>query len=33
VSRQRIVWIDGDYLPSEISLAPGAPARLAGGAD
>jgi hypothetical protein len=33
VSRQRIVWIDGDHLPSEISLAPGAPARLAGGAD
>lgn len=33
VARQRIVWIDGDYLPTELSLAPGAPARLAGGAD
>lgn len=33
VAHQRIVWIDGDYLPTEISLAPGAPARLAGGVD
>jgi len=33
VSRQRIVWIDGDHLPAEVSLAPGAPARPAGGAD
>jgi hypothetical protein len=33
IARQRILWIDGDHLPTEVSLAPGAPARLAGGAD
>lgn len=33
VARQRIVWIDGDHLPGEVSLAPGAEARPAGGAD
>lgn len=33
VARQRILWIDGDYLPTAVSLAPGAPARLAGGAE
>jgi hypothetical protein len=31
VALQRIVWIDGDHLPTEVALAPGAPARLAGG--
>jgi len=30
VAKQRILWIDGDYLPSQVSLAPDAPARLAG---
>jgi len=33
IGRQRILWIDGDYLPTQVSLAPDAPARPAGGAD
>ncbi len=33
LARQRILWIDGDHLPTEVSLAPGAAARLAGGGD
>lgn len=33
IARQRILWIDGDYLPTTVSLAPDAPARLAGGAE
>jgi hypothetical protein len=30
LDRQRIVWIDGEHLPGEVSLAPGSPARFAG---
>lgn len=30
VDRQQVVWIDGEFLPTEIALAPGAEVELAG---